>query len=113
MQVRLVASPEAAAIILKGRRGYRRIAESRMAIYVRSFSLVHIAPRGGESIVKALPGYFLKLRRRRRLVVNRMRMRTSSQSERQHQCCQSKPFLHVIPSKVVLDATPIRLSRRS
>jgi hypothetical protein len=79
MEERLVASAEAAAIVLKCRGGHGRIAESRVALDVRRFSLIDIAACGGESIVKTLPSYFLKLRRRRWLIVDRMRMRTSRQ----------------------------------
>jgi hypothetical protein len=82
MEKCLVASAEAAAIFFESLRRHRWITEARMALNVWSFSLVHIAPCGGESIVKTLPGNFRIFRRRRRLFIDRMWMRTSSQSER-------------------------------
>src|SRR5579872_734177 len=82
MEKCLVTSAEAAAIVVEGGRRHGRIAETRMAFNVRPLALVHIAPRGGESIVKTLPGDFRIIRRRRRLIIHRMRMRTSRQGKR-------------------------------
>jgi hypothetical protein len=96
MEEGFVTASEAAAIVLKCGRGHGRIAESRVALDVRRFSLIDIAACGCESIVKTLPSYFLKLRRRRWLIVDRMWMRTSRQRQRQQQGRQGKPFLHIV-----------------
>jgi hypothetical protein len=98
MDERLVAPSEAAAIILKSFRRHRRIAEPRMPFDVWWLSLINVAPCGCESIVKTVPCYLRKLRRRRWLGIYRPWMRTSSQSEGQQQCRESKPFLHVMSS---------------
>jgi hypothetical protein len=82
MEECFVASAEAAAIVFGSLGRHWWIAEARMALDVWSFSFTHIAPCGGESIVKTLPGNFRIFRRRRRFLINRMWMRTSSQSER-------------------------------
>jgi hypothetical protein len=93
---RLVALSEIAAIVLKGRRWHRRIAESRVTLEVRRFSLIDIAPCGCESIAKTLPGNLRIVGRRRWLGIYRSWMRTSSQSERQQQHRQGKAFLHIV-----------------
>jgi hypothetical protein len=82
MEECLVASAETATIVLESLRRHWWIAEARMALNVWSFSLVHIAPCGGESIVKTLPGNFRIFRRRRRFFIDRMWMRTSGERER-------------------------------
>jgi hypothetical protein len=87
MQERFVASSEAAAIVLKGLRRHRRIAEAWVAFDVRCSPFVNITPCGGESVVKPLPRYLSKVGRRRRLNVGRLRMGTSSQRQRQQQGC--------------------------
>jgi len=88
MEECLIATAEAAAIVFESLGRHWWIAEARMALNVWSFSLIHIAPCGGESIVKTLPGNFRIFRRRRRLLIHRMWMRTSSQRKRQQQGCQ-------------------------
>src|SRR5271169_1731270 len=107
MEERLVTPSETAAIVLKGLRWHRRVAESRMAFDVRWSSLIHIAPSGFESIVKTMPRYLGKLWRWRWLNIYRVWMRTSSQGEWQQQCRQSKPFLHIMSSIVGFDVPPI------
>jgi hypothetical protein len=82
MGERFVTSAEAAAIILKGRRRHGRIAEAWVAFDIWPLSLIDITPCGGEAIMKTLPGDFGKLGRRRRLFIDWMWMRTSSQRER-------------------------------
>jgi hypothetical protein len=77
MEERFVTSAEAATIVLKGRRRYRRIAEAWVAFGIWPLSLIDITACGGEAIVKTLPGNFSKFRRRRRLFIDRMRMRAS------------------------------------
>jgi|GEM_PF-4397391 len=93
---RPVALSETAAIVLKGRRWHRRIAESWVALDVRRFALIHIAPRGCESIVKTLPGNLRIVWRGRWFGIYRSWMRTSSQRERQQQSRQGKPSLHIV-----------------
>ena len=82
MEKCLVPSAEAAAVFLENLGRHWWIAEAWMALNIRPFSLVHITPCGGESIVKTLPGNFRIFRRRWRLLIDWMWMRTSSQSER-------------------------------
>jgi hypothetical protein len=92
----LVALSETAAIVLEGHRWHRRVVESRVALDVRWFSLINIAPCGSESVVKTLPGYLRIVGRRRWLGIYRSWMRTSRQRERQQQRRQGKPFLHIV-----------------
>jgi hypothetical protein len=96
MQEGLVASAKAAAIVLEGLWWNWRVAEARVGLDVRRPAVGDIAARGGEAIVKTLPGDFGELRRRRRFIVDRMGMRTPSESKRQRQGCQGKPFLHIV-----------------
>jgi hypothetical protein len=93
---RPVALSETAAIVLKGRRWHRRIVESWVALDVRRFALIRIAPRGCESVVKTLPGDLRIVGWRRWLGIYRSWMRTSRQRERQQQRRQGKPFLHIM-----------------
>jgi hypothetical protein len=106
MQERLVTPPEAEAIVLKGFRRHRGIAEAWMAFDIGCSSVRDIAPCGGESIMKALPGYLCVAWRRRWLFIYRLRMRTSSQREGQQQGRKGKPFLHIVSSIVVFDVSP-------
>jgi hypothetical protein len=96
MQEGFVASTEAAAIVLEGLWWNWRMAKARVSLDVWRSSIGYIATRGGEAIVKTLPGDFGELRRRRRFIVDWMGMRASSESKRQRQGCQSKPFLHIV-----------------
>jgi len=113
MEERVVALSETVAVVLKSRRRYRRIAESRVALDIRWFSLINIAPCGCESIVKTLARNLRVIWGRRRLGIYRAGMRTSRQRERQQQCRQGKPFLHIVSSLVVFDVSPIRRAGRS
>ena len=93
-KVVVATSLEAALVVARGD-ALRRQAKAIVIIggadlYAQTLALadrleitrVHIAPRGGESIMKPLPGNFGIFRRWRRLFIHRMRMRTSRQSER-------------------------------
>jgi hypothetical protein len=82
MEKCLIALSETAAIVLECRWRHRRVAESWVALDVRWFSLIDIAPCGCESIVKTLPGYLRIVGRRRWLGIYRSWMRTSRQRER-------------------------------
>jgi predicted P-loop ATPase/GTPase len=79
VEERVVTVSETAAVVFKGRRRYRRIAESRVALDIRWFSLVNIAPCSCESIVKTLARNLRVIWRRRRLGIYRAWMRTSRQ----------------------------------
>jgi hypothetical protein len=100
VQESLVASAEAAPIVLNRVTWNRRIAEARVSLNVWRSSFIHIAPRRCKTIVKTLSSNFRKIGGRRRLIVNRMRMRTPGNRERQRQNCQGKPFLHIMSSSL-------------
>jgi hypothetical protein len=87
---------ETAAVVFKGSRWHRRIAESWVTLDIGWFPLIDIAPCGCKSIVKTLARNLRVIRRRRGLGVYRSWMRTSRQRERQQQCCPGKPFLHIV-----------------
>jgi hypothetical protein len=77
MQERLVPPSKTAAIILSRVRWNRRIPEPGMPFNIRWPTLINIAPRGCESVVKTTPRYLRKLWWWRRLNIRRMWMRTS------------------------------------
>lgn len=83
MEERVVTSPEPAAIVLKRRRGHRRIPEPWMAFDIRLFSLVNIAPSSRKSIMKTLPGDLWKIWWRGRFGIYRMWVRASSECKGQ------------------------------
>lgn len=108
MQERFVTPPETAAVVLRRFRRNRRISEAWVAFNVWRPSRVNVAVGGSPSIVKTLPGDFLELWRRRWLIVNRMRMRTSSNGERQREGCKGKPFFHIVSLLLYLMSRQIR-----
>jgi hypothetical protein len=55
-----VTVPETVTVIFECGRGYGRLTEAGMAIYVRRSTFRHVAPRGLEAVVKALAGNFGK-----------------------------------------------------
>jgi hypothetical protein len=107
MQERFVASTEATAIVLKSVRRYWRVTESWVALYVWRYPSVDISPGRGPSIVKTLSRDLLEFRRRRRLIVDRMRVRTPGNGKGQGKHCKGKPFFHIMSLVVVFDVPPI------
>jgi hypothetical protein len=106
-----VTTSEGVAIILKAFGWHGRIMESFMPLDDQRSSVGNILPGCLESILKALFGDGAKCRRWRRrrcwrLIIDRLGMRASNESERQQQRRWSQPCLHNITSSP--DVPPLR-----
>lgn len=103
MKRALVALAETVAIVLKGRWRNGWVAESRMAIDIRSQALCHVAAGGIESIMESALGYFSKCRRWwRHVYINGLRMRTARNGQGKRQYSKSKGRTHGVPLKFLI-----------
>jgi hypothetical protein len=93
----VVAIAEGVAVILHEGRRHGRIAEARVTAYVRRRAAANVTLGGFHAVVIALLRNLSACRRRRwwrRVIRCRLRVRASSQRNREQKDCHSKQLFH-------------------
>ncbi len=97
MQGGVVSLAETMAVLFKGRRRHRWIAEAGMMLDIGRAIVSDVTPRRGNAVVVSLLGSGAEVRwRRRRLNINHRVVRTACQQEgqRQQQGCEDEELFH-------------------